>query len=314
MENGVWLAAANRTGGEPDFDCRGCKSYVFSPDGDKAGELISDGSALLEASVPLDNGGDFSGKERREAILESRRPWLWHRIYANLSFFRDLTAGFSLPEPGETRLHLLASGKADPVAFLEEGRDRLGAGDVCVLPLGETDPAGITKLEELAKKLSVTVITASEDEDGEREHLVVNSEGAETLDLPDDRPYPLLHAGTLAIELTSIKNLIHPEAGIAAAKRGADLLLAVEGEVTPDGLFAVSMRTIDQAACCVAARNAAGAALIPEGHAPGEMTTAEEGSWLTWTLDSRLTRKKRFQDRMDFGELFRDSGRGPWED
>ncbi|MDR2612346.1 MAG: carbon-nitrogen hydrolase family protein [Deltaproteobacteria bacterium] len=312
LENGLWLAAANRTGNERDFDCRGCRSYVFTPEGKTLAEHQGDRSGTLAAELPLGPEGSLESP-RRDAILASRRPWLWHRLYANLSFFRDLTAGFGLPAPGPTELHLIAAGLgADPAERLAEGRGRLAPGSLAVLPLRDWGEAELSRLRELAGERGITVVTAS-DEGGERTHYVVTADGVESLPLPDDRPEPPLHVGTIAVELARASDLVHPEHGIAAAKRGADLMLAVEASASPDDLFAVSMRPVDQTACALCAGDGAGVGLVPEGHMPGEGEAVSGEGWLTCTLDSARTRVKRFQDRADYQEIFRAAGAGPWE-
>ncbi|MDR1312917.1 MAG: carbon-nitrogen hydrolase family protein [Deltaproteobacteria bacterium] len=314
LENGVWLAAANRTGEEADFDCRGCKSYFVAPDGKIAAEHGSPDSMLLTHEIPLTPSGDIDGGDRRSEILESRRPWMWHRLYANLAFFRNITAGFKLPEPGPTELHLLSPGKGkDPVEFLEAGAPKLSPGSVAVLPLREWSGPELERLEKAAADRGATVLTAEEDEDGDRTHIVIGADGIDRIPLPEDRPDALLHLGTLACEPVRMKDMIHPECAIAAAKRGADLLVAVERELAPDDLFTVSMRPIDQAACCVCAADGAGVGLVPEGHNPGVGASSGEGGWLAYQVDSAPLRNKRFQDRADFELIFEDAGRGPWE-
>jgi predicted amidohydrolase len=314
MENGLWLAAANRTGNEAGLDCRECGSYVYGPRGAQAASRTSTASILVECEIPLSPSGEAADAERREEILASRRPWLNHRIYANLSFFRDITEGFGLPLPGPAALHLLAPGKgASPLEFLEAGADKLAEGAVAVLPLrDEWTGEDLERLGRLAGDKGVTVFTG-EDDGEDRVHVVVRPDGAERLPLPFDRPEPPVHLGPLAAEPVRAVDLIHPETAIAAAKRGVDILLAVEAGLGPDDLFCASMRTVDQAACAVCAPEGAGCWLIPEGHVPGTGRTVGEGEWLSCSVDSRLCRQKRFQDRMDFDLLFAGSNVGPWE-
>ncbi|MDR3155168.1 MAG: carbon-nitrogen hydrolase family protein [Deltaproteobacteria bacterium] len=315
LENGVWLAAANRTGNEPEFDCRECRSYVFTPEGKELSSHKSERSSFLDAEIPLSPDGGMDLSSRREEILASRRPWLWHRLYANLAFFRDITGGLGLPAPGPTEIALAPPGKgAHPADALASRAGNLKSGMLVALPLFDWEEAAISRLEALAKEKDVTIITAEEDEDKDRTHIVIRPDGTDLVPLSDDRPSPPLHAGTLAVEPVRMRDLLHPEAAVSAAKRGADLLLAAERELSPDDVFTVGMRTIDQAACLACASDGAALGLIPDGHAPGKLFNVEGGGWLTVTLDSSDTRVKRFQDRVDYQEILKEGGKGPWDD
>ncbi|MDR1035470.1 MAG: carbon-nitrogen hydrolase family protein [Deltaproteobacteria bacterium] len=319
MENGTWLACANRTGDELDFNCQECESYFVDPQGKVVARHKSPDSLLLSYEIPLTHSGDIDAGPRREEILASRRPYLWHRLYANLAFFRDITAGFKLPAPGVTELHLVSPGKGkSPADALEEGAGKLSPGSVAVLPLQEWDDADVARLEKVAKDRGCTVLTAEPDAgygDGEddRTHILVNADGADRVPVPFDRTQELMHLGTLAALPVRMADLVHPETALEAAKRGADILIAVERELGPDDLFTVSMRPIDQAACCVCASDGAGLGLVPEGHSPGTGSVIRGNGWLTVQVDSAPLRVKRFQDRADFELLFQGAGNGPWE-
>ncbi|MDR1040638.1 MAG: carbon-nitrogen hydrolase family protein [Deltaproteobacteria bacterium] len=322
-ENGVWLAAANRTGDEADFSCRACKSYVIDPQGNVAAELQNPGSGLLTYEIPLTPSGEVDGTPR-EAAMKTRRPWLHHRLYANLAFFRDITEAFKLPKPGPTVLNLLSPGGQDPAAFLEAGRENIAPGSVSVLPLHAWTEEGIARLEAVARERGASVVTALEehwDDDGyegdplepERIYLTVTPDGTERWPLSDDRPAPQIHLGTLAVTPVRMRDLVHPETALSAAKQGTDLLLAAEDTLGPDDGLTVSMRPIDQAVCAVCARDGSAVGLVPQGHSPGVGSSSRDGEWLTLTVDSVPLRNKRFQDRIDFELLFAGTGNGPWE-
>jgi hypothetical protein len=321
MENGVWLACANRTGDELNFDCRECESYFVDPAGNIAARLKNPDSLLLTHEIPLTPSGDIDSGTRREEILESRTPWLWHRLYANLAFFRDITAGFKLPQAGPTELHLVCPGKGkNPADALEAGASKLAPGSVAVLPLWEWTPPDLERAGRIARDRGAAILTAEpdraeegEEESGDRTYILISGEGTERVPQPFDRPEPLMHLGTLAAEPVRMADMLHPEAALSAAKRGCDILIAMERELGADDLFTVSMRPIDQAACCVCAQDGAGLGMVPEGHSPGAGAAIREPGWLTFTVDSDPLRRKRFQDRIDFELLFREKGTGPWD-
>ncbi|MDR2349887.1 MAG: carbon-nitrogen hydrolase family protein [Deltaproteobacteria bacterium] len=318
-ENGIFLAVANRTGQDGNrFLCQDSQSLVFDPEGETALEVSNPESAVFHADLPLGPDGRFDLKGRREKILSSREPGLWHRVYANLAQFKLLSQGFKLPEPGETTVHLLSPKGRDPVAAARAEKEALKPGDVAVLPFRSHEPGDLAKLRELAKETGAAFVTAKPADPGDtgknpddapRTLIVIDGDGNTREEPLDPGKLPsLAKVGPLAIFPIRRKDLTHPETAIVAAKFGADLLLAMEPELTPRETRIVSVRPIDQAAIALCAENTRAYGLVPEGHFPGEHRVDAAATRLSFKIDSRETRDKRFQDRVDFATLLKKTG------
>ena len=75
----------------------------------------------------------------------------------------------------------------------------------------------------------------------------------------------------------------------------------------------LTLRPIEQVAVAAASPNLALISLIPQGHGAGRGTTALTGQVATYPVDTKLTRQKTFQDRVDFETVFREPILGtPW--
>jgi predicted amidohydrolase len=311
-ENGLWLMVANRTGSDGDqFHCEKSVSYVMDPDGLVFSSVTDPNSAVLLAEIPLSEG-KIAKQERRKAILLSRKPRLYHRVHANLAFFKNLTQSFKLSAPGHIDLHFLSPGdKVNPADFALEKASSFFYENLVLLPLWDYDPSDLQKLERIARDIGLSFLSARENKDGERTTLLINKEGLKEFPMTPDRPEALITLGPLVIHPLRAEDLIHPELGLSAAKRGADLLLAFEKEMTPGDRFSVSMRPVDQLAAAVCAQNGSAIGLIPDGHVPGRGAFAPAPACLGYSLDTRELRDKHFQDRIDFEALFKKEIQGP---
>lgn len=127
VENGLAVAACNRTGQDLIMDCRQAPSALF----DAGGSLLLwqqiPHSTLLRGELPLDGEGRLPSEQRRDR-LAARRFAGMHACYLNRSGIDDLTAFLQLPDSGplhlrchcrDTRLELLEPPRA-PTAAADE--------------------------------------------------------------------------------------------------------------------------------------------------------------------------------------------------
>ncbi|MDR1166050.1 MAG: carbon-nitrogen hydrolase family protein [Deltaproteobacteria bacterium] len=306
MENGLWCVPVNRTGHDGrdnDFDCQSAASYVFDPQGHEQLKVVSPSSELALFEIRLDSQGEIVGRERQRAILRSRRPQDYYRLAANLLLFEDITESFRLPKPAPIDVYFVAPGEnQNPLPFLEKRLSRVLPRTLIVLPLHDYRPDDWQWLGNACRERKLRAIAATETE-GRRTHVVFNETDA-PVSVPPDSREPLLFLGPLAIHLTTLAGLRHPEVGLSAAKWGADLLLALERECLPDDPFVVSLRPIDQLAAAFCAGNGAALGLIPEGHFPGRGFSTPARGAFSYCLNPERLRKKKFQDRVDYATLF----------
>ncbi|MDR2353439.1 MAG: carbon-nitrogen hydrolase family protein [Deltaproteobacteria bacterium] len=307
LENGIYFVAVNRTGREETFDCTKSVSYIIRPDGEIISSASGPDSLILEAELPLDQNGKLAGSTSREKILKTRKPYIYHRLFATLLFFKNISGSLKLPDPRPIDTHFISSGDQNPVDFLENISNQLYPVTLTVLPLYPYTDSDLTRLENLSKIHNIMVLTATEETET-RVHIAITKDGLKKYPYQEDTLQPLVFLGPLAIQLTRKENFLHPEVALSAAKYGADLLLAIEKELSPQDRFRTAMRTIDQLAAGIVSRTGSVVALIPEGHVPGRGAYAPAGSYFTYTLDARDLRNKSFQDRIDYETLFAGGG------
>ncbi|MDR2461257.1 MAG: carbon-nitrogen hydrolase family protein [Deltaproteobacteria bacterium] len=310
LENGLWYLACNRTGAEEKFKCQESISHLINPMGEELVAHKSEDSSLMLAEIPLDDKGQFAFGNLREEILARRKPWTYHRIYANLLFFRNITDTLELPKATAIDAQFLVPGKwVPPVEFLEDRLDTFFVENLVVLPLYPYSQDDLMRLEKISKERKLYLICASE-EDGVRTHYLMDR-GQELKKVPlsqDCFNDPAI-LGPLVIYFTKASELIHPEPVLCAAKKGADLALALEESFGPNDRFIATLRPIEQLAVGICAHDGAALGLIPEGHVTGRGAYAKGGSSFTYTLDTRILRDKHFLDRVDFEEILKGGGR-----
>jgi hypothetical protein len=310
MENGVWFIACNRTGIEEKFNCTESISHLFSPVGDMLLGEKSEDSRVMLADIPLNKKGKFSFTERREKLLNSRKPHTYHRLYANLLFFRSITDTLELPEPMPLDTHFFAPGKGiNPMDFLEERLETLYIETLVVLPLYPYTEKDMERLTIISKIRKVYLITGMMDNDKRTVIIFEPKKETRFITLSKDNFNEPVFVGPSVIYLTTMEEMIHPEPILCAAKKGADIALAVEENMGPHDRFIVSIRPIDQVAVAFCAQDGAALGLVPEGHVTGRGAYAPEGSDFTYNLDTRILRDKHFLDRIDFKVLCAGGGR-----
>jgi predicted amidohydrolase len=317
LENGCFVLVCNRTGRDGDMDCRSGSSFLAGPGGEVRLDRRSETSCLILTSLPLTKEGRLAGLERRR-LLASRRRELYHRCYGHFSGIADLTSFLRLPAPGFLDVHCLTMTEDDdPVALCQRQAPFLRPGGLALLPLHPYADAGLERLRTLALENGLTFLAARQDQGLQYFWL-----GAETRSfrLPDELGehdgYPRLDCGPARVMLAPLRHLLHPELALSAAKWGVDLTVSSEEIITPAYRNLIALRPIEQIALAAAGRNGAAIALPPQGHQAGRGAACGPGDHCQYVLDTRETRRKLFQDRIDFETLFQPASEaeGPGND
>lgn len=305
LENGCYVAAVNRTGLDKNMDCRSGGTCLVTPSGEMPINHSSDGTSLLWASLPLDGQGRLAGIQRDE-ILSSRRPAAYYRALGNFSSISDLTGFLKLPPPGLLDIHCLTPQQGrDPLECFESHLNKFNPGSLVLLPRHQYGDQGLERLQGLAKASEVSVLAARRSEG-----LFCFWKGAEERhwQMPDDSGFydgfPRVDFGPARIMIAPLNDLLHPELALSAAKWGCDLAICSEHCLSEEMADLAALRPIDQIAVAVCAKNGAAIGLVPLGHQPGRGARASAGDRCSYVLDTNETRRKRFQDRIDFDALF----------
>ena len=117
-------------------------------------------------------------------------------------------------------------------------------------------------------------------------------------------PVPPFDCGPARIAVLDAALLPHPEHALAQAKSGCDLVVFFLPALDEAGALLARFRTIEGTAVLVSAPEGAALWLPSQGHEMPPVTRrGADGGLLT--LDTRLTREKRFQDMIDYPALLR---------
>jgi predicted amidohydrolase len=302
MENGAWILVANRGGKEDEIDFTKSKSFVVDPSGQITRGTSSGVDHRVRAyDLPLNGEGII--EELRLNVLNTRQSGQYHRVYGDMSRIKNLTGFLGLPEPGYLDVHALApGGRKHPVDFLEKVLDVFSPGSLVLLPQADYGDEDIRRLNRLAKKAQVGVF-AAKNGSGPGRFIAGKQIGSPIKS--NFANWPVYDFGSARLMMCDLDSLWHPELSVAAAKDGIDLILCPAAEISKEDALMLTLRPIEQLAVAACSAHTALISLIPQGHGPGRGTTALAGQVATYTVDTRLTRAKTFQDRVDFEAIFK---------
>ena len=304
MENGIFLAACNRTGKDRIMDCSKAVSAIIAPDGSPITTQVSESSALVFADLPLNNKGKLDSSQRLK-MLNTRNPSLYRQIYLD-PWTENLTRYYGLPTPGKLDLFCLTSGPS-PLSIKEiEARVKEGnpsGPSLWVLPR-MTDP-DLTGLKNLARAhgCAFALSTGPGIHQG-ASFLVTKNGAAPFVNTAGEFPFKRLSYGPASIAMVPMDALRHPELSLVLSKLGCDLLLVSEPWFTHADIQLLSMRTLDSLA--IAASGNRGLIAHMKGiHGDLNRQEAAKGSVCHYELDTALTRDKHFYDQVDFDLLLK---------
>lgn len=316
VENGLFVAACNRTGRDLIMDCRQAQTAVVSPQGTLLMQKQARTSKLMKMDLFLNDDGKLKSGLRIKRMAARKFTGL-HDCYLNLSSLTDLTAFLQLPPPGQLLIccHCPGTTKSDlekMYATIQEN-DTI-AGDVLhIFPFASDDdetmvPALRHWCGSTRHKATVPLVTPAGYQvywiDGEKEFLeqmpqAIGEEGSPSI-LQFD-------CGPARIHILPFEGLYHPERVLASAKKGADLVIIFSSSFNETIQMLAGVRTIEQTALVVCSPKGAGIWMTPEGHQRWEEVLAKPGERCQYCLDTTRTRNKRFQDKIDFQILMRNA-------
>ncbi|MCB2188028.1 MAG: hypothetical protein KQJ78_16535 [Deltaproteobacteria bacterium] len=309
LENGVFLAACNRTGQDPRLDCRQALSAVFDPQGHCLAEYQGPDSQVLLVDIPLVAGRLASAPRR--AALQGRRPADYPYLAHDLRAVTNITSFLELPPPGELFLRLACppgpalAGAPELAHWLAQAG--LEPGEVVVLPRLDAPDLDREFLGRAARDRGCALAAQLGDTalgwataDGSVHHF------------PLDRPLAgeprLVDLGPARLGLAAAAELRHPEAAQVLAKRGCDLVLVSAGPLPPTGLDLLAGRSLDQVAVAVASPQGGVLAVTPQGHAAWQELRVGPGQCVGRALATGSLRAKTWMERVDLELLLSPEG------
>ncbi len=309
VENGLMVAVCNRTGLDATMDCCQAPSAVISPQGQVLLQQTVPTSALLQTALPLDHEGRLESEERHMRMA-SRRLEQMPACYLNRMGISNLTSLLTLPPTGELQLccHCF-----DRETGLLPGLDRITGGDwladtLHILPTGPYADTNIERLQTWCRTSGQKAVLVRTTGRGIRVLWIdggqeMQSWAGDRENDAEDVPFPVLDCGPARIRLVPAAALYHPEIFLACAKKGADLVVVFTPILNETTHLLAGARTIEQVAVVVSAPRGAGIWMPPEGHQRWRETLARPGEHCSALLDTKRTRNKRFQDRIDYRTL-----------
>lgn len=270
-------------------------------------------SKLMKVEIFL-NGEDRLKSGLRLKRLAARHFDGLHDCYLNLSGLTDLTAFLQLPPPGHLQVHchcpgVMRSAPEVGATSMTEPDGRVEALHVLVHAEG-CDEAQRRELcrryGSTGQHATVCLATAA------GVHLYRISDG-QIVAMPSSQvgfsggnaAVLRFDCGPARVHILPAGALYHPEPVLASAKQGADLVILFSPVFHETVRLLAGARTIEQVALVVCSPEGAGMWMPPEGHQRWEEVLAGADGQCRALLDTTRTRKKRFQDRIDYQTLLR---------
>ncbi len=311
VENGFYVAGCNRTGVDLTMDCRQAPSCVYDPGGRLLLDAKSDDSQIFWVDLPLTSQSRLDQRARRRRLAD-RRPRHYHDCYLNLRMIPDLSQLLDLPQPGDLSLHCIVPEKNEhPADALERNiSNNEEKGGLYLLPPFAYSDTVLNRIAKNARGKNIGIVTCHGENTGPRHYTFQNKSINQQWHLPpwpfdNGTAIPRIDVGPARLLLVPFAALAHPELATAAAKQGCDLALVLEKQLSSEDRLLAGARTIENLAVAACAHDGAGIWITPEGHQRWEEVTAGPGEVCRYTLDTRRTRLKIFQDRIDFEVLLR---------
>jgi predicted amidohydrolase len=312
LENGIHVAVCNRTGMDLSMDCRGGTSGVYTPRGSTLLECSSPEARLLLVDVPLSDDNRLPSSLRR-ARLQHRATGDIQSCYLNLAGITDLTGFLDLPKPGPLRLHCIAASRMESIlphlCCDDEQQNKLHT--LHLLPAAGYSDRAIEQLHRFCATGNHAIALARLDEapglywlQGGQPPQVQSNWPREPA---DSRQLPMIDYGPARILFAPMHTLYHPEPLLAAAKQGCDVAISSDRRLSAEDRLLAGTRTIDNLAVAVCTADGGGIWITPEGHQRWDERLADGDKACRYLLDTSRTRKKRFQDRVDYQLLLTQS-------
>jgi predicted amidohydrolase len=312
LENGVFLAACNRTGKDRVMDCSQAASYVFDPQGRQLFSGSSETSQVFFVDIPLDEKGRLTDTHRRK-MLNARNVHQYRPVYLE-PWVEDLTQFYKLPKPGILDLHCFI-----PTSNQISLRELVGhientptSTDPALWILPEA-PASHLKTEDLAKiarDRGLAFAVSLKGADGQPVRMLVTPDGIQhfydsAAAEKDAFPFKIVHYGPAAIAMVAQEDFRHPELAVALSKLGCDLVVLSEGRMSPEDLLVSRVKSLTGVAVAACAENGAEITCMQDLHGACDKRQQYQPGVCSYGLNTSKTRKKHFQSGIDFDLLLK---------
>ena len=312
LENGLYLAACNRTGVDKTMDCRQATSCVYGPSGQLVFGGKNEDSQIFHVELPLDRNGRLEASLRLERLSE-RRPSRYRECYLNLRMIRNITSFLELPKPGILDLRCIVPGEGQhPIDALQNHLSDNASeenGLYVLPPFDFSDPAR-QKIEQCVPRERIGVLACSRNKDHATYRLFEFGKDMRHWELSgsssrNSPTYAVADFGPARLFLSPFSAMAHPEMAVVASKRGCDLSLSIEEKLSSEKKILAAVRTIENLATSVCCGDGAGIWTPPDGHKRWGESLAGPAECCHVSFDTNRTRSKRFQDSIDFQLLLR---------
>jgi hypothetical protein len=287
MENGIYLAACNRTGIDRTMDCRQAVSCAIDPKGRILLDANHADSQIFTVDLPLTEKGRLDDTFRWQR-LATRCPDRYNDCYLNLQPIQNLTTFLDLPSPDVLDIHGVVPGEDEhPIdALLRSLDDQNAPPGLFLLPRFAYADEALNRIGEIAAKYQAGVITCCRTSDGhdcfafpadgQTQHWpFASAAGEQTAD------YPWIDFGSARLKPVPLDLLAHPENGVAASKQGCDLMVSFGESLDETQRLQAGVRTIEHLAVACSTPAMAGIWLPPGGHKHWEERVAGPGAVCT---------------------------------
>ena len=311
MENGFFIAACNRTGKDRKMDCREGASVVYGPDGREYLSGSSAESQVFFVEIPLNSGGKLSNTVRRK-ILSERKPNYFRSIYLD-PYTEDFTNFYKLPEPGTLNVICVVPENESKIrdvleeAIQESDRSRPL---LVVLPMTSSSALDTETMRSLASRYGIAICVALNQNNSVTDYLLATPDGLETFISEEgiekgESPFRLLHYGPAAIAMIPYELFKHPEFSAAFSKLGGDLVVLSEDVMSSESRLLSRIKATAGVAITVCANNGGMVYEVPNVHESWKGKSMGGTGLLTYEIDTNVTRKKQFQNRIDYDILLK---------
>jgi len=303
LENGIGVVGCNRTGVDRVMDCRACRSYVVTSDGEVLLDSARESSSFWIVDYPLADGRISS--ESRKAMMALRHPDDFADLYLDVNGLDDFAGLWGLPPAGPLDIRCLSLGSRwEAFSAIEEAvKECNEAPMLLVLPrtvglFAEDEIARITADRPLAIIASVAGPAACP----VSYSLIYSSR---RISLLPGKSSATADFGSARIALVPPESLIHPEMAVSLSKKGCDLLVTSSERFNPDDRLLLGVKCLESAAVAVASTEGALICEPPVGHLPWKEQLTTGPGVCSAHIDTTAIRSKRFHDRVDMEALLR---------
>ncbi|WP_041279616.1 carbon-nitrogen hydrolase family protein [Desulfobacula toluolica] len=312
LENGIYLAACNRTGKDRVMDCRQAVSGVIDPTGTPIFSGSSESSKIFFADIPLNEDGRFGNIHRLER-MKLRDIDLYRQIYLD-PWVENLTLYYQLPKTGMLDVHCFvppSSGRID-LKVLETAVEKRQTDHpaLWILPESSANQAKEADLLKISKNRNVAFALSVA---GETQTLsLITPKGIQPFFEPDiipsqAFPFKLIHYGPAAIAMVPMEAFRHPELAVVLAKLGCDLVVVSEDKLSSKDLLLSRMRVLNSVAVAACSNNGAQITCMQGLHGNLDQQHQIQPGVCTYGLDTSRTRKKSFQYHIDYDLLLKNN-------